>query len=596
VIVIGDASLRSHECARVVFRGLPEAELHAMIRMDIVVGDVFRFNRVSVREDYIACGGDGSAGNSGSIDGGGSISEQTRGGSTLLRGSLGGTVERDDTDVDGVAMDLDLDLDESKSKSKSKSKREDKTVVHKSATTTPRKPFTVVCDFYHPWNEPEPGRSFSRIARSSHPSHNTPHILMMEESNAIISTPTQIIEGLVRWFRQRDHRLSSSPFHRSWSSSLNALVHMDTTSKRRRLRDLRTPNVISDLLVYVLSVDLVHQTDATTSDQIRRVRQEKLGRKRPRRWETNGASSDISGFAVLSDTCHLESKEPGHSMVFYFDESTSDFQTRLHRAYDRGAKVLITQLLTQNCLSLFRYRGRSADDDCGSIVLLPTPRTTVRAMGEDGGVAARYRAGGDDLEMLTPCSESFSLGAMMDFGEGGNGGPVVPLRTTVRLLMLVSVYFDELDVSLPSRGSGRQAWPNKPDLASMLVRSIGGKYGGVTEVPAAVPITPCSDSSSYEYRSATLTLSSMDSDSKDSYITVKAGSKIISTLCGSCHASSLFIEDGHGVEIALVSDILRGFINLNVPLEWTIQHTGLNDISDDDYDSVDSVYLPSLDF
>jgi len=566
VIVIGDTSLQSHECARMIFWGLPLVELHNMIQTNIVRGDIFRFNRVSVRDDYLYPSHCDGAENS-------SILGNNR----------------------AIPMSLDRECGYNKNDDEDGGDLREKELKNgaSSSSTTPRKLFTVVCDFYHCWKEPEPGRSFSRIAKSSHSPHES-HIKMEESSsygNAMMSTPIQIVEGLARWFRDRD-KSQSSMFGQSWSSSLKSLVDMDTTWKRRRLRDLRIPNIISDLVVYVLSVDAVAQNDARSSDQHQR-------QSRKRSWEGNDNWSYLSAFAVLSDTCHMESKEQHpHSMVFYFDESTSNFQTQIQRAYECNAKVLISQVLTQNCLSLFWCRGLSVDDDCGSLVLLPTAKTTICALEEDvkscdASIATQYqsRKRHHELSMLTPCSETFSLETK--FVEGNiisSDRLTAPSRTTIHLFKLISIHFNELGLSLPSRDGDKHVWPSEPNLASMLIRCTDGEF--LNEAGILEATTLCNDDKLYEYRSAILTLSSIDRDLKKNRIRVKACSKIMSTLCGSCDAFSLLKEDSDGVEIALVSEILRGFINLDVSLEWAIYHNESNY----EFDSIDSVYLPSLDF
>ena len=85
--------------------------------------------------------------------------------------------------------------------------------------------------------------------------------------------------------------------------------------------------------------------------------------------------------------------------------------------------------------------------------------------------------------------------------------------------MLVSIYFDELCISLPSKNGSKQKWPNKSNLASMLIRS-DRNCENVVDISGAT--TPCDDGHIYEYRSATLALSRTNRDSRKSCTMVKA--------------------------------------------------------------------------
>jgi len=522
-IAIGDSSLQYHECARMIFQNMSLTELDAMIRLNISSGDIIRFNRVSLRDHYLS-----------------QKESNTSKNVATLTSKCSDGIESEKDQMTGTF-------------------------------TSPRKIFTVVCDFHHSWKDPEAGSSFFRIARLCFSAQGSCNAVKESHYCRMMPAPS-ILEGLIRWFRDHHH----NRFH-EWIVSFESLVNVDMSYRRQNLNELRVPDTICDVVVYVLSVD----SSKTLKNCIRPVYQSQ-GRKRFH-WETRSEWLNLIRVAILSDASHKESKYRNSSMFLYFDKA---IQKDLQKAYTKQCKILITRVVTQSCFSLFLCHGLSDIDD-STIILLPSTQTYVEMLeeGNMANVSVTERNQFEDtheLASLSPISQTFSFETSFVKGESFHRQEDTVPWKIVTSSTLVSICFDELNLSLPSTND-KYTWPCHSVLASMLVRS------NIEGVGISVDLSPCDGMC--QYRSATLTLSSEDNDSKET-CRVKASGEVISTLCGNFHAFEILREGGSGIETSLASDVLMGLINLDVVLEWTLYRNESND----NFYCVDTVHLPSCDF
>ena len=173
-----------------------------------------------------------------------------------------------------------------------------------------------------------------------------------------------------------------------------------------------------------------------------------------------------------------------------------------------------------------------ANDDMldDNIVLRPTESTTVIPMLNDGTSSSK-RPNSDSTQ---PC---------ISLTQDMPGATTQTLSSPLR-----DVYIDELGISL---GDGKRfVSPN--GFVSTLIDSASGNY-----------------------RAATLTLDG---------VVVKANAKVIQTLCGSIDAATLL---NHSRLKTHVTDLMRGLLEEQVDLTWTIEQQG-------DVYHVQKCFLPRL--
>lgn len=188
----------------------------------------------------------------------------------------------------------------------------------------------------------------------------------------------------------------------------------------------------------------------------------------------------------------------------------STHETALKEAIQSGTTVLLTHVVT----------GKTNDDKMEeNIALRPTECTTVIPMLNDG-MSSSKRPNTDSTQPFISLTQDMP------------GSTIQSLSSPLR-----DIYIDELGVSL---GDGKRfVSPN--GFVSTLIDS---------------------SASQPSYRAATLTLDG---------VVVKADAKVIQTLCGSIDAATLL---NHPRLKPYVTDLMRGLLEEQVDLTWTIEQQG----------------------
>jgi len=202
----------------------------------------------------------------------------------------------------------------------------------------------------------------------------------------------------------------------------------------------------------------------------------------------------------------------------------STHETALKEAIQSGTTVLLTHVVT----------SKTNDDKMEeNIVLRPTERTTVIPMLNDGMSSSKRPSNTDSTQPFISLTQDMP------------GSTIQSLSSPLR-----DIYIDELGVSL---GDGKRfVSPN--GLVSTLI-----------DASASQP----------SYRAATLTLDG---------VVVKADAKVIQTLCGSIDAATLL---NHSRVKTYVADLMRGLLEEQVDLTWTIEQQG-------DVHLVQKCFLPRI--
>jgi hypothetical protein len=405
---------------------------------------------------------------------------------------------------------------------------------------------TVVCDMRPSWSDPEAGVPFARVGIGA-PAHygcNGNDIVVGDDNtcevvdphtlpNAMMTSPSAV-EELLSWFQK--HYSSSSNGGGAVSSFTAAGVG---PCRRRKLRDITNPNLLSDVVVNVVHCD----ADVILSPAA--VLSLRGGANSKRRLNVISVPQQRGCVATLAD-----GSEAADTIPLY---ECHRFRAILESSTGRS-QLLITNVLSRR---LAASSASTLASCLSSMILLPTPNTTISSMSDDSLAASTAAGPGSALSSQFWDSQSQRL--IDSPGQGprsplGNG-MTEEYDTKTAMSQILDIFVDDCNQCL----SDEQILADPDKLASILVTSCRNTSKGAAT----------QKSSTSQYRNTTITIDFV-SAGRESFV-VKASGTIMEALCCSCPASDLMEGKDAVVLRRHVRDLLRGFIHLNVPLEWTLQ-------------------------
>lgn len=413
---------------------------------------------------------------------------------------------------------------------------------------------TVICEMRPSWSDPEAGIPFARVGTSPAAGGNEvivgdndtfmpsspgevvdPHTL----PNTMVTLPS-VIEEMLSWFRKH----YPHPLNGGGNISTLALSGTDEAGvgpcRRRKLRDITNANLLSEVVVNVVHYDAAAILSPAVVLSL-------SGGANKRRRNVTSVSQQRGHVASLSD-----GNEASDIMPLY---DCRRFKAILESSVSSDSigcgKLLITNVLSRR---LGASSATAVATCSSSMILLPTPDTTIVSLSNDLLAATGAAgSGGDGVATLPSQHWNSQSQIMMDNSLGrGLGSPLGnkvlagDYETKIVTSQILDIFIDDRNQCL----SDEETLTDLKKLASILVNSRG-------------------DGSTYMYRNATITIDH-NSAGKDSFV-VKADGNIVETLCCSCPAIDLMEGKDAMAVRRYVRDLLRGFIHVDVPLEWTLQ-------------------------
>ena len=417
---------------------------------------------------------------------------------------------------------------------------------------------TVVCEMRPSWSDPEAGVPFARvgIGASACRSHGNeivdgndaspgevvePHVF----PNSMI-TPPSAIEELLRWFQQQ--------FCANVSSGEGSISYATAgvgPCRRRRLRDITNPNLLSEVVVNVTHCDASAILSPAAIMSLG-------GSAGMRRGKAASVSQQRAYVATLSDGHDASDMMP----LYDCQRFKANLESSLSSDSRQRGRLLITNVLSRR---LANYSESSFASCSSSMILLPTPDTTVVSFAADSSAtctSAAAASGCANVQSAPKASRKSTLTAQFwdsqsqlmtsspgqDLKSQLGRGMSEEYETKIATSQILDIFIDDCNQCL----SDEKVLADPDKLASILVGD-------------------CNDTESmFQYRNATITID-FNSAGKESFV-VKASGNIMETLCCGCPAADLMEgKDDMAVVRSNARDILRGFIYLDVPLEWTLQ-------------------------
>ena len=410
---------------------------------------------------------------------------------------------------------------------------------------------TVICEMRPSWSDPEAGIPFARVGLSPAAGENEiivgdndaflpslgevvdPHTL----PNAMVTLPSAI-EEILSWFQ----KLHPHPSYGGGNISTLAFYGTDEAGvgpcRRRKLRDITNVNLLSEVVVNVVHCDAAAILSPAVVLSLG-------GGANKRRCNVTSVSQQKGYVATLSD-----GNEASDIMPLY---DCRRFKAILESSISSDStgcgRLLITNVLSRR---LAASSASIAATCSSSMVLLPTPDTTIVSLSNDL-LAVTGAAGSGGGGRATTISSQYwhSQSQMMHNSPGrGLGSPsgnkvlVGDFETKIVTSQILDIFIDDRNQCL----SDEKTLTDSDKLASILVNSRGDRS---------------------TYRNATITIDH-NSAGKDSFV-VRADGNIMETLCCSCPATDLMEGKDTRAIRGDVRDLLRGFIHVDIPLEWTLR-------------------------
>ena len=410
---------------------------------------------------------------------------------------------------------------------------------------------TVICEMRPSWSDPEAGIPFARVGTS--PAAGGNEVIVGDNDtfmpspgevvdshtlpNAMVTSPSTV-EEMLSWFQKH----YPHPLNGGGNISTLALSGTDEAGvgpcRRRKLRDITNANLLSEVVVNVAHYDAAAILSPSVVLSL-------SGGSNKRRRNVASASQQRGHVATLSD-----GNGASDIMPLY---DCRRFKAILESSVSSDSigcgKLLITNVLSRRLAA----SSATAVATCSSsMILLPTPDTTIVSLSNDLLAATGAAgSGGDGVATLPSQHWNSQSQIMIDNSPGrglgspsGNNVLAGDYETKIVTSQILDIFIDDRNQCL----SDEESLTDLDKLASILVNSRG-------------------DVSTY--RNATITIDH-NSTGKDSFV-VKADGSIVETLCCSCPAIDLMEGKDAMAVRRHVRDLLRGFIYVNVPLEWTLQ-------------------------
>lgn len=436
---------------------------------------------------------------------------------------------------------------------------------------------TVVCEMRPSWSDPEAGVPFARVGIGALACRSRgneivdgngtlpgevvdPHVF----PNSMI-TPPSAIEELLRWFQQQ---YCASVLNGGGSISYLSISETATTGvgpcRRRRLRDITNPNLLSEVVVNVTHCDASAILSPAAIMSL-------SGSAGMRRGKAASVSQQRAYVATLSDGHDASDMMP----LYDCHRFKAMLETSVSSDSRQRDQLLITNVLSRR---LANYSASSFASCSSSMILLPTPDTTVVSFAADSSATCTSAVAASacaNVQSSPKASRKSTLTAqfwdsqsqMMTSSPGQDlksqlgGGVSEEYETKIATSQILDIFIDDCNQCL----SDERVLADPDKLASILVPSF-------TRSSIGMRSGDCNDTESmFQYRNATITID-FNSAGKESFV-VKASGNIMETLCCGCPAADLMEgKDDMAVVRSNVRDILRGFITLDNPLEWTLQN------------------------
>ena len=402
---------------------------------------------------------------------------------------------------------------------------------------------TVICEMRPSWSDPEAGIPFARVGTSPAASGNEVIVGEVVDShtlpNAMVTSPSAI-EDMLSWFQKH----YPHPSNGGGNISTLALSGTDEPGvgpcRRRKLRDITNANLLSEVVVNVAHYDAAAILSPSVVLSL-------SGGANKRRRNVTSVSQQRGHVATLSD-----GNGASDIMPLY---DCRRFKAILESSVSSDSNGCRNLLITNVRSRRLAASSAPAVATCSSsMILLPTPDTTIVSLSNDLLAATGAAGSGGDGVATLPSqhwNSQSQIHVMMDNSPGlGLGSPsgnkvlAGDYETKIVTSQILDIFIDDRNQCL----SDEESLTDLDMLASILVNSRG-------------------DGSTY--RNATITIDH-NSAGKDSFV-VKADGSVMETLCCSCPAIDLMEGKDAMAVRRYVRDLLRGFIHVDVPLEWTLQ-------------------------
>lgn len=516
--LVGDGSLECHECARLFFK--VTGNVMDQLLNDIHRGDIIRANNVYVKKDY-----------------GLEIKDE-------LPGANSCNIQN----------------------------------CHHMEVSPTQKLKTILCDFScNDWRMPQPTRRhhfFHRIAKNMPPNSfgHSYHIMeaamkqnTTSQASADITVSERVVNDLLSWFQKCCHN-NDNLINSSTTDQVD--VSRENNYKTRRIRELKTPNFLSDIIVSVETVE-----NYAFCNPFMRAKYN---------------DTHIT-YAILSEGNGIHGEDD--IIPFFYDYQKYNFYDQLQDAFKKKHLIRLSKILTQYksspMISIHSFQKRNYNFlDHFDYILVPTLESTIQIvpsssknnMNERMAISQAFfsqcsssighfliQNNSESFDESSPkCHGEVLNSNLMKFDNKNNGNQYIVNATIVN----IEIQDDVNNTVILAAG----VWPNHSNLVKVLIDTIN-----YTEASLS--------STKYSYRSSTITLQLKCglNEEKGERLTVNADSNIMSILCGGIDPADLMENEGMNIKNALLSDFVEGFISIdNVYLEWTLLEKENGSISVED--------------
>ncbi len=521
--LVGDGSLECHECARLFFK--VTGNVMDQLLNDIDRGDIIIANNVYVKKDY-----------------GLEIKDE-------LSGDTNCSIQN----------------------------------CHMKVSPT-QKLKTILCDFScNDWRMPQPTQNdfFHRIAKIMPPNSfgHSYHIMeaamkqnTTNQGSADIIVSERVVNYLLCWFQKCCHN-NDNLINSSTTDQIDASNKCHC--RVRRVRELKTPNVFSDIIV---SVETVENSSFCNPFM------------KPKYNHTHIT------YAILSEGNGIHGEDD--IIPFFYDYQKYNFYHQFQDAFKKKQLIRLSKILTQYksspMISNGSFQKRNYNFlDHFDYILVPTLESTIQIITSSSKNNMNDRMALSQA-FFSQCSSSIGQFLIQNNSESfDESSPKCHGQVHSNLMKrdnknngnqynvnasIVSIEMqDNVDNTVVlAAGVFR---PNHSNLVKVLVDKINHSEAS-------------SSSTKYSYRSSTITLQLKCrlNEKKGQRLTVNADSNIMSILCGGFDPADLVENEGMNIKSELLSNCVEGFLSIDIYFEWTLLEKENGSIS------VKDVYFKSMEF
>mmetsp|Transcript_51168 Transcript_51168/g.153729 ORF Transcript_51168/g.153729 Transcript_51168/m.153729 type:complete len:677 (-) Transcript_51168:83-2113(-) len=392
---------------------------------------------------------------------------------------------------------------------------------------------TVLCELHRPWWKDEGSsaaaamRPFDLLSRASR-RHESFGGCAEPSWDSVFRDKAlrERVEGVAAWYRSNH----GGP---SFVSPTKVLGDRATLRcRRRRLRDVDNPGLLSDVTVRVLSYDGSAPRPSGLGSSSSAAARRRGGPAR--RWDPK----PVTARASLSDG-------PDESdLAALYD--CARFGAALNNASRAGSCVLITRVKSH-----WATKGSNGGREGGGMALVPTPETSVMVLEGEGPTRKQGRR--------VAASQRDGITQTRGMTQTQVPSPDCLVGTTETAIVTSALK----DIVVVCDGE-------KKNSISDCLGTPSALFEVLVDANARRPT----------YCIATLTLDSIAAPGE--FLVVEAGGDVVEVLCGSCPAACLSTDSRVGKgDTSLRThafNLLRGMLREKVPLRWTLRRAGPEDI------------------